>query len=266
MAEVTTEMNFVLTEKNDNILTVTMNRPKALNSLHPVLMHQIIDALDEAEKDDDVKVIVLTGAGKGFCAGGDIQYMDELENNVMLGRQYIVDGVKVSEKIMTLKKPVVAMVNGVAAGAGFNLALACDIIFCDKRARFAQSFAKVGLIPDAGGTYLLPRVVGLAKAKEIMFTADLIDSEEALKLGIVNHAYDTEELAEKTYEYAKRLAEMPPISLDFIKKAVNASLENGLTEMLELEVNLQTICLQTEDNKEGLAAFKEKRQAKFTGK
>ncbi len=252
-------------EVKDNIATITFNRPESLNSLHPLLIEQTVTALKQAENDNAIRVIVLTGEGKAFCSGGDIQYMDQL-TSVMDKRSYIYSAGEVVDTIMNLKKPVIAMVNGVAAGAGFNIALACDIIFTSEKAKFAQSFSKVGLVPDAGGTYNLPRIVGLHKAKELMFLADLISADEALSLGIINYVVGHEELKDATYKFAERLSQSAPIAVSFIKSALNSSLESNLKTVLEKEVSNQTICLQTEDCKEGLNAFKEKRAPKFTGK
>jgi len=254
----------VLLEKKDNIATITMNRPQTLNSLQPVLIDELVNALISVQNDDSVKVAVLTGAGRAFCAGGDLTHIETIDNPV-LGRDYILKAAKIVSTIVNMEKPVIAMVNGVAAGAGFNIALACDIIFCAKSARFGQSFAKIGLIPDCGGTYFLPRVVGLHKTKELMFTGDLIDADTALKLGIVNQVIDDAELKETTYEFAEKLANGAPIALALIKKALNQSFNLNLEGALELEASLQCNCLQTQDKKEGIKAFKEKRAPVFKG-
>jgi 2-(1,2-epoxy-1,2-dihydrophenyl)acetyl-CoA isomerase len=158
------------------------------------------------------------------------------------------------------------MVNGVAAGAGFNIVLACDIVICAKSARFAQSFSKIGLIPDCGGTYLLPRAMGLHKAKELMFTADLISSDDAKQYGFVNYLVEDEDLTETTYKFAKKLASSVPVALRFIKKILNQSYELSLDSALKLEASLQSFCIQTKDSKEGIQAFKQKRAPVFIGK
>ncbi|HBH12845.1 MAG: Putative enoyl-CoA hydratase PaaG [Clostridiales bacterium 38_11] len=259
------QTQFITYEVKDSIATITFNRPDSLNSLHPSLIEQTVIALKQAEKENAIRVIVLTGAGKAFCSGGDIQYIDQL-TSVMEKRAYIYSAGELIDAIMNLRKPVIAMVNGVAAGAGFNIALACDIIFVSKKAKFAQSFSKVGLVPDAGGTYNLPRIVGLHKAKELMFLADLISADEALALGIVNYVVDYEELKNATYDFAERLSQSAPIAISFIKSALNSSLESDLKTVLQNEVSNQTVCLQTEDCKEGINAFKEKRTPKFDGK
>jgi 2-(1,2-epoxy-1,2-dihydrophenyl)acetyl-CoA isomerase len=254
----------VLLERKNEIATVIMNRPKFYNALSPELIEELIQVLQECEADPNVKVIVLTGAGKAFCAGGDLTYIESI-SNVVDGRKYIVSAGRITSTIFNLEKPVIAMVNGVAAGAGFNLALACDIVFCTTSVKFVQSFAKVGLLPDCGGTYLLPRLVGLQKAKELMFTAEPIDADKALQLGIVNRVVREEELGEVTYEFAEKLSKAAPIAISLTKKILNQSYNLTLENSLELEADLQSICLQTMDNKEGVAAFKEKRNPVFKG-
>lgn len=256
--------NYILVEKNNSIALVTMNRPKALNSLHPDLIAQLISNLHELENDAEIRAIVLTGEGRAFCAGGDLPHLESL-NDVVAARQYIEDAGNIVYTIMNMKKPVIGMVNGVAAGAGFNIALACDIVFCSDQARFAQSFANIALIPDCGGTYLLPRVVGLKKAKELMFTGDLIDAKTALDYGIVNKIVESSQLKEETMKFAEKIAHGAPLALALIKKTLNQSFEMNFAEALENEKNMQTLCLQTADNKEGIKAFKEKRKANFKG-
>lgn len=255
----------VLLEKNGGIAIVTMNRPSVLNTLHPNLIEEIQEIFGDIDKDPDIKVVILTGAGKGFCAGGDLPYIESI-NDAITGREYIASAGSITSSIVSLKKPVIAMVNGVAAGAGFNIALACDIIFCAKSARFAQSFSKVGLIPDCGGTYLLPRAVGLHKAKELTFTADIITSDTALQLGFVNQVVEDAELKDATYKFAEKLAASAPIALSLIKKILNESDGLDLKKALELETFMQSMCLQTEDNREGVKAFKEKRSPIFKGR
>ena len=172
---------------------------------------------------------------------------------------------KLALAIINIDKPVIAMVNGVAAGAGFNLALACDIVICAQSARFVQSFSKVGLIPDCGGLFLLPRLIGLPKAKELMFTADLIDAANASSLGLVNHVVEDAKLKEEVYRLAHKLAQSAPIAIGFTKKMINQSYDLDVETILEREADLQTKCMATQDFKEGVAAFKEKRQPIFKG-
>ena len=255
----------VLVSIAEGIATITLNRPEAMNAYNQELVSGLTQALNEVSADNSVKAVVLTGQGKAFTAGGDLGHLASL-TTPLAARIFIADVGQLVTIIMTMEKPVIAMVNGVAAGAGFNLALACDIIFCAQSARFAQSFAKVGLVPDCGGLYLLPRLVGFHKAKELMFTGDLIDAQAALDLGIVNTVVADAELADVTYKFAARLAQAAPVALGMIKTMINRSDNLDLETTLELEANLQAVCMQTADHQEGIRAFKEKRSPVFTGK
>lgn len=257
--------NKIILSTSDGIATLQLNRPEAMNSLEPEIVEEFMLALEQIQNDNSVRVVVLTGSGKAFSAGGDLNYLVNLTDSIT-ARNFIASVGQLVKRLMSLKKPVIAMVNGVAAGAGFNLALACDIIYCAQSARFSQSFAKVGLVPDCGGLYLLPRIVGFHKAKELMFTGDLIDSETALRLGIVNQVLADGELKAATYKLAARLAQSAPLAIGMIKNMVNQSDTFDLDGTLECEANLQALCLQTEDHKEGVAAFKEKRVPQFKGK
>ncbi|SKC49602.1 enoyl-CoA hydratase/isomerase family protein [Maledivibacter halophilus] len=258
------EKNIIL-EKEKGIATIIMNRTKVLNTLHPDLITEFLTALKDVKEDDEIKVIVVTGAGRAFCAGGDLPYIESIDNPID-GKKYIKMAGSIVMGITKMEKPVIAMVNGVAAGAGFNIALACDIIYCSKSARFAQSFSKVGLVPDCGGSYLLPRAVGSHKAKELMFTGELINSETAYELGFLNKVVDDDKLKEETYKFAEKLVKAAPIPLAFIKTSVNQSERLTLEDALEVESDKQSFCLQTQDNKEGVRAFKEKRAPIFSGK
>jgi 2-(1,2-epoxy-1,2-dihydrophenyl)acetyl-CoA isomerase len=255
----------VLIAVEGSIATVTLNRPEVLNALNRDLVDSLAAALKAAEADPAVRCIVLTGSGKAFCAGGDLAFLGTLADKIAF-RRFIKDTGQLAALIMGLEKPVVAMVNGVAAGAGFNLALACDIVVASRAARFAQSFAKVGLVPDCGGLYLLPRLVGPHKAKELMFTADLIDADTAFGLGLVNKLAEPEALAAVTGEFAARLASAAPVALGCMKKIISRSLDLDLDAVLEYEADLQTICAATEDYREGVLAFQQKRPPLFVGK
>jgi 2-(1,2-epoxy-1,2-dihydrophenyl)acetyl-CoA isomerase len=248
----------------DGIATITLNRPESLNAMNKPLADELTTCLGMVKKDVAVQAVILTGNGKAFCAGGDLTYIESLDN-IVEARAFIAQVGGFIAAIMNMDKPVIAMVNGVAAGAGFNLALACDLVFCAKSARFAQSFVKVGLVPDCGGMYLLPRIVGLHKAKELMFTADLIDAQTAQSLGLVNRVIEEHQLKEATYEFANRLANSAPQALRLIKKTLNRYDTMDLTGLLEHEADMQAYCLQTEDHKEGVKAFKEKRTPIFKG-
>lgn len=255
----------VLLSCSEKIATITLNRPNSLNAIDQKLAEELLETLEVVKYDQSIRAVVLTGQGRAFCAGGDLAYLESLRD-IVTARSFIAQVGRFVSAIMELDKPVIAMVNGVAAGAGFNLALACDIIFCARSARFAQSFAKVGLIPDCGGMYLLPRIVGLHKAKELMFTADLIDAGAAQTMGLINRVIEDAQLAEDTYTFAGRLAEAAPQAIHLIKKTLNRYDRFDLTGLLEHEADMQAYCMQTADHKEGVQAFKEKRKPVFSGK
>lgn len=254
----------VLYTVENNIATITMNRPKSLNSMNDGLIDGLHAALDKASADPEVRCLVLTGNGKAFCAGGDLSYLNGLESAAEK-KSFIARVGDVAKRLTTIEKPVIAYINGVTAGAGVNLMLACDLIYATDKARFAESFAKVGLIPDCGGLFFLPKAVGLLKAKELMFTADLIDAPTALSLGMLNAICPEEELKDKVYGMAARLAASAPLAIGLMKKYLNNTALT-LDEVLAIEETTQPLLMGTADCKEGIAAFYEKREAKFTGK
>lgn len=259
----------LLVDVKDRVATLTLNRPERLNALGDTLRTDLYDALLKARDDDQVRAIVITGAGKGFCSGGDVKRMNERDNT---GEAPAFD-----EKVDPLRdrvvlamndcpKPIIGAINGAAAGAGMNLALACDMRIASTSAKFAQAFVKRGLHPDWGGTWMLPRVVGMAKACELILTGDTIDAGEAYRLGIVNHLVSPEELMPRTYALAAKLASGPPIAMGLAKRAMYRSGGVTLREGLEFETYAQNICRETEDAKEGIKAFVEKRAPSFKGK
>ncbi|HZE68139.1 MAG TPA: enoyl-CoA hydratase-related protein [Pyrinomonadaceae bacterium] len=255
-----------ITEDN-NIVTITLNRPEKLNALVGHMRRDLAEALEEAGSDYSVRVVIITGAGRGFCAGGDVPYMAELierkdteEFSRLLGSARRVIGA-----IRHMTKPVIASVNGPASGAGFNLALACDLRIASSAASFSQSFAKVGLHPDWGGTYFLPRMVTTNKACEMFFLGDAISADEALHLGIVNRVVKPEELETATRDLAERLRDAPPLAVAAAKQAVYMSHASELEEMLRYETEAQLRCFQSQDCHEGIRAYLEKRPPKFKG-
>lgn len=254
----------VLYVVENHVATITMNRPKSLNSMNDGLIEGLHLALDKAAADNDVRCIVLTGNGKAFCAGGDLSYLNSLEG-VAAKKAFIARVGDVARKITLIEKPIIAYVNGVAAGAGVNLMLACDLVYASEKARFGESFAKVGLIPDCGGLYFLPKAIGVHKAKELMFTGDLIDAATAEKLGMLNHVCSDESLKAEVYAMAARLASSAPIAIGLTKKYLNNTALT-LDEVLNIEETTQSLLMGTDDCKEGIAAFYEKRPPVFTGK
>lgn len=254
----------IIYKVSDRIATITMNRPKSLNSMSLDLVEGFIRSLQEAETDSQVRVVVVTGSGRAFSAGGDLKTLDDLHTTEER-RQFIVKVGTIVKLIHDMSKPVIAMINGVAAGAGFNLALACDMAYAADNAKFIQSFVNVGLSPDCGGFYYLAKAVGMAKAKELMLTARPVGAQEAEHLNLVNGVFPQEELEAATMKLAARLAEAAPLAVAMTKKAVNdysASLEETLT----FESLASSSLLGTVDFKEGVTAFAEKRAPRFLGK
>ena len=254
----------IIYKVSDRIATITMNRPKSLNSMSLDLVEGFIRSLQEAETDSQVRVVVVTGSGRAFSAGGDLKTLDDLHTTEER-RQFIVKVGTIVKLIHDMSKPVIAMVNGVAAGAGFNLALACDMAYAADNAKFIQSFVNVGLSPDCGGFYYLAKAVGMAKAKELMLTARPVGAQEAEHLNLVNGVFAQEELEAATMKLVARLAEAAPLAVAMTKKAVNdysASLEETLT----FESLASSSLLGTVDFKEGVTAFAEKRAPRFLGK
>lgn len=257
-------MENVLVDKKDKVAIMTLNRPKCLNAMNDGLVEDFHAALTQLEQDETVCVIILTGAGREFCAGGDLNYLEGLTDD--LTRQNFIRRVgQMTSHLKKCAKPVIAMVNGVTAGAGVNLMLACDIVCSSENAKFIQSFVNVGLIPDCGGMYLLKNTVGLQKAKELMFTADVISAQEAEKLQMVMHVYTQEDLVIETEKLANKIANGAPLAISYMKKMLNKSYHN-LEEFLDEEALVQAFCLNTHDCKEGIQAFKEKRAPQFIGK
>ena len=259
----------LLYEVKDGIATLTLNRPERLNALGGTLRQDLHDAVTRAGADPEVRVMVLTGAGKGFCSGGDVKAMGEakagqrerpLLEKIAPGRDRTLLAMREAPQ------PIIAAVNGAAAGAGMNLALGCDLRIASTAAKFTQAFVKRGLHPDWGGTYFLPRVVGMAKACEMIFTGEVIDAAEALRLGIVSRVVAPEELLPTAYEVARRIAAGPPVAIRLAKRSLYANEDLDLRSALQMETMAQNICFETEDATEGIRAFGEKRAPLFKGR
>lgn len=257
----------LLISENEGILTITLNRPDKLNAFIGHMRRDLAEALERAGSDRGVRVVVITGAGRAFCAGGDVAFMAELmqRRNSEEFSRILGAGRRVILAIRQMTKPVIASINGPASGAGCNLAFACDLRIASSAATFSQSFAKVGLHPDWGGTYFLPRLVTPNKACEMFFLGDSIDATEAGRLGIVNQVVAPEELEAATLQLASRLRSAPPIALAAAKHAVCLSQTAELEEMLRYETEAQLRCFESDDGHEGVQAFLERREPKFTG-
>jgi 2-(1,2-epoxy-1,2-dihydrophenyl)acetyl-CoA isomerase len=258
----------LLYDVQDRIATLTLNRPERLNALGDTLREDLHDAVTKSASDPDVGVLVITGAGRGFCSGGDVKSMNEREQSgqaAPVGERLSPVRDRVVLALRDCPKPVIAAVNGAAAGAGMSLALACDIRIASSDARFSQAFVKRGITPDWGGSWFLPRVVGTAKACELIFTGDTIDAAEALQLGIVSRVVAPEALMAETRKLAKKIADGPPVAIALAKRAVYHNQDVDLRAGLEFETFAQGLCRETEDSKEGVRAFMEKRAPVFRG-
>jgi 2-(1,2-epoxy-1,2-dihydrophenyl)acetyl-CoA isomerase len=257
----------ILVDETDGIVTITLNRPEKLNAFIGHMRRDLAEALEHAGSERSVRVVVITGAGRAFCAGGDVEFMYQLmeRRDSEEFARILGAGRRVILAIRQMTKPVIAAVNGVAAGAGCNLALACDFRIASTTASFTESFVRVGLNPDWGGTYFLPRLVTPNKACELFFLGDTIDANEAARLNIVNQVADPEELGEAVTQLAQRLCAAPPIVIAAAKQAVYMSEAQDLDTMLRFETESQMRCFDSDDGHEGVRAFLEKREPRFTG-
>lgn len=251
----------LLVQKAGHVLSLKLNRPEKLNAFSPSMIRGIIEALEEAKRSADIRVICLSGAGRAFSAGGDVTTMSGAKPNNVYDHIGMIN--ELVHSIKEIEKPVIAVVHGFAAGAGFNLALACDLIIAADDAKFAMSFAQVGLISDGGGLFFLPRLIGIHRAKELLFNTEPIDADYAYRLGIVNKLYPLEQLESGALEYASRLAKGPIKAYGMIKKIADWSLTSSLDDILERERVTQAMMVTTEDHQEGVRAFIEKRQPSF---
>jgi len=258
----------ILESRHEGVATLSLNRPDKLNAINKDLAIALNESLARITTDKSVLVVVITGAGRAFCAGGDLGLIGEgrKKNDITELERLLRAGMHSVLKIRSMAQPVIAAVNGPAAGAGMNIALAADIRIASENATFGQNFVKVGLFPDYGGTYFLPRLVGHAKAAEMFYTGDMIDAREALRLGIVNRVVPATQLESETRELAKQIAEDPSVSIRAMKNALFGSHKLELEKALDDEVEQQLKCFRSQDCREGITAFLEKRPPKFHGK
>ena len=255
----------ILIELKNAVAIIYLHRPQVYNSFNRTMSLELQKALDQCEANQDLRAVIITGYGKAFCAGQDLSEATSVDGptiETIINEHYN----PIVRRIHNLSKPVVAVVNGVAAGAGANLALCCDIILASEEAVFIQAFSKIGLIPDTGGTYFLPRLIGLQRAMALCMTADKVTASQAMQMGLVYQTYPTDQLQEMALSFANQLAAMPTQALILTKKALRNSFSNSLDEQLNLELKLQIQAAATEDFKEGIEAFLQKRKPNFKGK
>jgi 2-(1,2-epoxy-1,2-dihydrophenyl)acetyl-CoA isomerase len=253
----------VLTDCTAGVATVTLNRPDARNALDMAMRQDLEAALVALGADPQARVLVVRGAGEHFCSGGDVKFMRDSPMTEAEGRARVEAINRTILALARFRAPTVAMVDGVAVGAGCNLALACDLVVASDRARFGELFARLGLVPDAGGTWLLPRRVGLARAKELVFTADVLDAREAERIGLVNRVVPPPDLESETYALARRIAAGPPDALAAAKALLDRAGTLDLEAALDAEARAQGRMLASPEHREGLAAFFEKRAPRF---
>ncbi|HEY9281755.1 MAG TPA: enoyl-CoA hydratase [Eoetvoesiella sp.] len=255
----------LLIKKANGVLTLTINRPMSKNALSLTLYDSLLKSLEDAEQDSSIGVVVLTGTGDTFCAGGDVKRMaatvepQSFEDRVAKLRSRA----RISEMLHGMRKPTIAMMRGSAVGAGLSLALACDFRIVDTSVRLSTGFLKVGLSGDFGGHYFLPRLVGMAKARELYLTSAVVLADEALRIGLVNRVVDPDQLETSVYEMAEAMAAGPRVAIGYVKENLNQAMELSLAKMLDAEVFRHVRCVETNDHKEAVAAFVEKRKPVF---
>lgn len=255
----------ILIKIENKVAHITLNRPEVFNSFNREMALKLQNILDDCEKNDEVRAIVITGSGKAFCAGQDLKEVTSPELNPGFKKILEEHYNPIIKRIRNIEKPIIAAVNGVAAGAGANIALACDVVVSNETASFIQAFSLIGLIPDSAGTFFLPRLIGFQKASALAMLGDIISAEEAERLGMIYKFVPSEEFEETIQNLALKLANMPTKALGLIKKSFNQSLTNDLDTQLALESKYQIECAESEDYAEGVAAFVEKRKPIFKG-
>lgn len=260
--------NSVLTIIENGVCLISLNRPKQLNSFNPEMHKALMSALKNANRNDQVRSIVITGTGRAFCAGQDLNDRNISADQARpdLGESIEKFYNPLIKMLVEINKPIIAAVNGVAAGAGANLALACDIVIAGKSASFIQAFCKLGLVPDSGGTWTLPRLIGPARAKALMLLGNKLPAQQAQEWGMIWDCVEDDQLMSEAMTQAQHLATQPTTGLGYIKRALNQSSDNTLSEQLALERDLQRLAGRTDDYREGVTAFFEKRQPVFKGR
>lgn len=259
------EYETLLVDLKDRVAIVRMNREESMNALEYQLCVDLVNCFKALSKNDEAKVVILTGSGKAFSAGGDLRELKK-RMKVSEAKNYVLHVSEIIPVIKNLEKPVIAAVNGAAIGAGFSIAMACDLVVASEKAIFSQAFVHIGLVPDLGGTYFTPRLVGLNMAKELAFTGKFVSAHELARLRMINYVVPPEELETKAFDLAYQIAESSSLAIGLSKKLLNQSLNSNFEEMLKLEAQYQATCMQSEDCKERVKGFFEKRKNRFKGK
>jgi len=259
----------ILLEKKEGIGVLTLNRPERMNAFNEKMEAEFVQAIQEVSQDDEIRVLVVTGAGKAFCAGADVGRMSGEEKKPKGAEEFRrgfrnIQGIILG--LQRLEKPTIAMVNGSAVGGGFDLACACDLRTGSEHARFMVAFTRIGLFPGWGGTWLYARIIGIPKAAEMLFTGDFLEAKEAERLGLLNRLVPAAELEKETMSLARRIANGPPIAIRLAKMQLYKGLEMDLETAMQVAAACETITLTSEDHKEGVAAFREKRPPQYKGK
>lgn len=258
--------NSILYNKNDGVVTLTLNYPDKLNCLDDIMVQDLRAALYDAKNDDTIGAIVLTGAGRAFCAGGDIKEMMDKKYSAVSGYQHMKEYHELTLELANCNKPIIAAVNGAAAGGGFSLAMLCDIVVASTKAKFTLAFLNIALVPDLGLIFNLSKTLGSQKVKELVFFNKPIEADEALRLGLVSEVVEQEKLQEEAFQLAKQLANGPHVMIQYTKKMINMAMENNMATMLEVEARAQTQCFLTEDHKIAAKAFTQKAKPVYVGR
>lgn len=261
----TDQVKFTL---EDGVAVITLDRPEKLNAFTDAMLERWIALLEQCRTDEAVRVVVMTGTGRAFTTGGDVESFAGAASQTPLGiKARLTEGIqRLPRKLAEIDKPVIAALNGIATGGGLDIALACDLRFAAQGARFAETYARMGLIPGAGGAWLLPRLIGMPRALDMFWTCDFVEATEALRIGLVDKVFSDAELMENTLAYARRVAAGAPLSVQTIKRVMRAGIDKDLNTGLELVASNMTVVRSSEDHKEALAAFREKRKPVFKGR
>jgi 2-(1,2-epoxy-1,2-dihydrophenyl)acetyl-CoA isomerase len=262
------EYRWLIYKKEGGVEMITLNRPRALNALNDEMIEELLEAVRQSGEDKDVKVLILTGAGRAFCFGADIsQFSEGREHPTQNGTwNLLLKSQEIIRLLSGMRKPTIAALNGFATGLGLDLALACDLRIAAERAKLGEAFVSMGLLPDGGGTFFLPRLVGLAKAAEMIFTGEPITSLEAERIGLINRVVPTQDLVKCAQELADKLAKGPSLAIGLAKEAIWRNLTEDLDSALNFEAQSQKTCLESEDHREAVEAFLQRREPLFRGK